>query len=72
MKAARLIELLEREDPDAEVVQRVEHLFYKVERLVECRLTPTQVRNMHTNVLVPGFKQPPIPGEGKSCVEAQH
>ena len=72
MKVARLIELLEREDPDAEVVQRVEHLFYKVAKLVERRLTPTQVRNMHTNALVPGFKVSVIPNEGKLCVEAQH
>lgn len=70
MKVERLIELLEREDADAEVVQRVEHLYRPVTRLIERKLVATQVRNTYTDVLMPGFKE--AGDEGKVCVEAQY
>jgi hypothetical protein len=71
MTVRRLIELLEKEDPDAEVVQILEDLFYPVVRLVERRLVPTQIRNTFTNELVAGFK-PTTFDEGRIYIEAQY
>lgn len=70
MKVGRLIELLEKEDPDAEVVQSVEHMYRPIIRLVERKLIGTQVRNTYTDVLMPGFKH--AEDEGKPCIEAQY
>ena len=72
MKVLRLIELLEKEDPEAQVVRRVEHLLFPVVRLVERQLTPTKIRNMHSNQLHPGFKNATEPDEARLCIEAQY
>ena len=71
MTVRRLIELLEKEDPDAEVVRIVEDLFYPIVRLLPRYLAPTLIRNTFTNKLVPGFKYSQS-DESKPCIEAQH
>ncbi|HJQ70531.1 MAG TPA: hypothetical protein VKA70_16255 [Blastocatellia bacterium] len=72
MKVWRLIEIIQKENPDADVVHLVEDKYYPVAQLVERNLTPTQIRNTFTNQLAPGFKEANASDKGKLCIELQH
>ena len=69
MKVEELIDLLSKEDRDAEVVMLDDIHYFSVESIRKMVLQKTLIRDRSTNELFPGYKDVMKSEEGERCIE---